>query len=734
MSNLKQRLAKKNLERLLKTPEGQAAIAEKLNVKPQTTADQVIRPNIAILVPCREAPRPEMANAMSLMIQETRAQADIFVGPVVRGSSIVSWTRNWLLSDLIKLQKPWTHVLFLDDDIVPKPGDLLRLISHKKDIIVGLCTRRQDPPLPNIRFWREETKTFEEILEWPENATIEIGAGGTGMMLISRSALEKVANAWINCLFEIDRYGLSGDQLEKVRTERLNYFDKNANGYWFRLLESPTGKGEMGEDVSFCYMARQYCDLKIFCDTSVQPDHMGGYGYGIKDYLPYRRDVVAKLKAKGEYQDQQIAKPEGESQIAVLLPTRGRAQGVRDLYQSLKETSHRMPEVVLYVDEDDAESLAVGKEIGATICKGPRQVLSKCWNDAAKATSKPILMQCGDDIVFKTKGWDTLVEQVFENSDDKLILVHGHDGHWGREFGTHCFVHRKWVNALGYMCPPYFACDYNDTWLNEVANALDRRVFVPIHTEHLHPAWGKRKPDQTDKERMERGEKDNVLELYKGLEHERLADVEKLRALITKPAISVMIPARGRPEKLAAAVESLLSTAKHPNAIEVLVRVDDDEKQILQAPRTTIVSGPCHGYQNLFKYYNELASQSKGDWLLIWNDDAEMQSADWDEKIRACESGKILNLTGQFNTFPVVHRSVYESLGHISLQAHCDTWLQQVSRSAKIEVDLPLQIKHESRDQKGTKYEETRKEFYSTAVQYRVHQDADKLRAGVLVG
>jgi hypothetical protein len=39
------------------------------------------------------------------------------------------------------------------------------------------------------------------------------------------------------------------------------------------------------------------------------------------------------------------------------------------------------------------------------------------------------------------------------------------------------------------------------------------------------------------------------------------------------------------------------------------------------------------GYDSLHEYYNELASKATGDWLMLWNDDAVMETEGWDEKI-----------------------------------------------------------------------------------------------------
>src|SRR5579859_691411 len=124
------------------------------------------------------------------------------------------------------------------------------------------------------------------------------------MMLISREALNKVADAYWKCLYEKEVYQLSDERAAWLQEARLKHFDESANAYWFRFLTNLDGSFEMGEDVSFCFMATRYCGLKIYVDTSVQPGHVGQYEYGIKDFLPYRDAMIERARIEGKYRDE----------------------------------------------------------------------------------------------------------------------------------------------------------------------------------------------------------------------------------------------------------------------------------------------------------------------------------------------------------------------------------------------------------------------------------------------
>ena len=213
---------------------------------------------------------------------------------------------------------------------------------------------------------------------------------------------------------------------------------------------------------------------------------------------------------------------------------------MRRLLESALATASGLFELVYYIDSDDHASQREAErqqETGAAIqiIVGPRIVLSDCWNRCAEIARADILMHCGDDIAFRTPGWDAAVRDAFAGVPDRILFLHGYDNEEkprGR-FGTHGFLHRRWVDAVGYFVPPYFSCDWNDTWLNDVANALGRRLFIPIYTEHLHPYHGKGKLDQTHRERMARGQRDRVAQLYRQLAPKRQEDVEKLRHAIS---------------------------------------------------------------------------------------------------------------------------------------------------------------------------------------------------------
>lgn len=218
--------------------------------------------------------------------------------------------------------------------------------------------------------------------------------------------------------------------------------------------------------------------------------------------------------------------------ISLLLPTRGRPESFYDMVETARRhaTYPRAVEIIAYVDQDDPEydRYMDMREAVYMICDG-RRLLSECWNECYARATGELLMHCGDDVRFRTEGWDEVVRQAFRRYDDRILFAYGDDlGPNGHVFGTHGFVHRRWVEALDYFVPPLFSSDWNDVWLNEVAVNIGRHELLPIVTEHLHYTFGKAERDQTHADREERGVRDDVVNLYKRMKSERDRDVAKL--------------------------------------------------------------------------------------------------------------------------------------------------------------------------------------------------------------
>jgi hypothetical protein len=240
--------------------------------------------------------------------------------------------------------------------------------------------------------------------------------------------------------------------------------------------------------------------------------------------------------------------PDEPELISLLLPTRQRPNELKRLADSAVATATHPDrvELVVFIDSDDvaySPGLFESLEMPWALVRGPRlhngQVnLSHKWNECWNSASGDIYMHCGDDIVFRTNGWDDAVRDKINEYPGKIAFVWCDDYGTGTDrsdFGTHGFIHRNWTDVVGRFVPPYFVSDFNDTWFNDVAVALGVRAHLPQHlTEHMHYIFQKAQIDQNTRERLDRHQRERPDQLYNSdaMQLERREEVLKLQAFI----------------------------------------------------------------------------------------------------------------------------------------------------------------------------------------------------------
>jgi glycosyltransferase involved in cell wall biosynthesis len=231
--------------------------------------------------------------------------------------------------------------------------------------------------------------------------------------------------------------------------------------------------------------------------------------------------------------------------ISILLPTRKRPLALSELIESIINTADNvyLIELCIYIDQDDHESVEVVKHytsrnlirINYTNSSNPIK-LSGMWDYLYKRISiGEIAMLCADDIRFRTKSWDTIIKDKFNEFPDKMVCVYGDDMLQGEGLATHFFIHRKWADASGYFVPPYFAGDFPDLWIDEVASALERKVFLPnVITEHMHVSVGKSEIDVTTESKLKNESMINYKDIYLSKFKEREAQFNIISKILSR--------------------------------------------------------------------------------------------------------------------------------------------------------------------------------------------------------
>lgn len=165
--------------------------------------------------------------------------------------------------------------------------------------------------------------------------------------------------------------------------------------------------------------------------------------------------------------------------------------------------------------------------------------------------------------------------------------------------------------------------------------------------------------------------------------------------------VSVLLPSRGRPQMC---LDSIKSLGK--GRFEVLVYLDKDDPKVQSyllklshMKHVKIFIRERTSYVNFQDMINFLAAEAKGDWLLLWNDDAFIRGK-WlwvakqhdPEKVNVLRFGNSIN---NLNLFPAISRKMYELQGYYSLSPHCDSWAMDISQTLGCERwEQGMEIEH----------------------------------------
>lgn len=203
--------------------------------------------------------------------------------------------------------------------------------------------------------------------------------------------------------------------------------------------------------------------------------------------------------------------------ISVLCPSRGRPELAKKMLDSALKLAGAEIEVLIYINQDDPlfnhyRSLIDKKHLRW----GPDRSPAYSWNKLAEEAKFDILCLMGDDAWFETQDWALKTVATFDQYPDKIVFafpsVEGLEWRGGKLTADHCphfFLHKNWINTLGYFVPPHFWHWYIDTWFRDVAKMIGRfhpmkDVSIPLLVDY---------EDATDarKDRLSNRERDHWL-------------------------------------------------------------------------------------------------------------------------------------------------------------------------------------------------------------------------------
>jgi choline kinase len=170
-------------------------------------------------------------------------------------NQIVTRARN-MCSSVFLEDESFTHMLFIDADVVWNPIEVQKLIMHNKECVIGVY--------PNKCYkWEGEKLILEPssvLGEMKDGSNLRrVKYGATGFMLLARNALERIKE-------KVETFYLPGSNGEQIKL--YNFFDcKVVNNDY------------LTEDYYFSHLFNE-SGGEIYADMTISLRHMGTHEYG----------------------------------------------------------------------------------------------------------------------------------------------------------------------------------------------------------------------------------------------------------------------------------------------------------------------------------------------------------------------------------------------------------------------------------------------------------------------
>ena len=217
-------------------------------------------------------------------------RSKIYIGMVWLRDSLVTRARNKLVTEFLK-QEQFTHLFFVDADVVFTPEDFIRVVLFDKDIVsapypikkesaiekgdasLGWCVNF---PIGTIDYMENE-KGFKQC-----------DYAGTGFMCIKRSVFETIKEKYPSIKYKSDVVAkVDGKMANPTGNIEYAFFDCGIQGNGILEDKNKTQR-YLSEDFYFCQLWKQ-CGGEIWTDLTSQLKHIG-----LKTYE--RPPILKKIK------------------------------------------------------------------------------------------------------------------------------------------------------------------------------------------------------------------------------------------------------------------------------------------------------------------------------------------------------------------------------------------------------------------------------------------------------
>ncbi|GEM_PF-353897 len=177
--------------------------------------------------------------------------------------------------------------------------------------------------------------------------------------------------------------------------------------------------------------------------------------------------------------------------ISILLPTRGRVERLAQTLAALEEITEdkAQVDVWVFVDDDDEVSIkAIQKgafdhltlKTHFHVAPRTKTLVETCNVLWRISTNAGIYMPAGDDFQCITQGWDRVVRETFNEYPDRIVLAYSVNTLTNPDDMVFPVLSAEWINLLGSMFTGFFPFWFEDYWLDEIGQMIQRKRRLDV--------------------------------------------------------------------------------------------------------------------------------------------------------------------------------------------------------------------------------------------------------------
>ena len=250
-----------------------------------------MKKNVLICIPSFDQKIHLQTISSIIAVRDTLNHAKIGCGMMWLRDSLITRARNKLVAEFLK-QEDYTHLFFVDADIIFQPKEFIRVLLFDKDICTAPYPLKNEHPIEKgdaSGGWCINFPLGKYDFSDNEKGFKKVNYAGTGFMCIKRNVFIDILKKYPEITYKTDvRANLNNEQEpESVKgSDEFAFFDSGIQGKG--VLEDPEKTQRyLSEDFYFCALWRQ-CGGEIWTDLTSRLKHIG-----IKDY---EREPLVKTK------------------------------------------------------------------------------------------------------------------------------------------------------------------------------------------------------------------------------------------------------------------------------------------------------------------------------------------------------------------------------------------------------------------------------------------------------